>query len=200
MCRVIGIPQWLARKQGCCRSPGQRSPDAGCRVEIHLFAMTKASPPSRGRGQSECKVLDGTGRLKHCHLPLGHPAQVHSNSDGRSPDLRVNAVPILPRQMPSGRSRVARRLQLRGQSRNWLWGRTVFPFIPTRRTRSGTIAGDRTRNTLIRQEHVLERCCYRTRRFRRAIELRGNLWHKKRGFGAAGPNGDPQAKRPARRT
>lgn len=66
------------------------------------------------------------------------------SSDGRSPDLRVVAFPILPGLLrASGSIGVARRLQLRGQSRTWPADMRAAPcslLIPdTRFCGTGTI-------------------------------------------------------------
>jgi len=67
-------------------------------------------------------------------------AQRMRTGDGRSPDLRVVAFPILPGPKTQWRFGVAHRLQLRGQSRLWAEARTVFPFQPVHhKERSGTI-------------------------------------------------------------
>src|SRR6476620_5452673 len=55
-----------------------------------------------------------------------------TTADGRSPGLRVVTLRRLPRtEIPSGVRRRIRRLQLRGQPRNWgNFPRTAFPFDP----------------------------------------------------------------------
>ncbi len=50
-------------------------------------------------------LSDGACRVEHRNLPPGHPARISFGCDGRSPDSRVKAPPILPGPLPSGVSR-----------------------------------------------------------------------------------------------
>ncbi|CUH77079.1 hypothetical protein TRM7557_01199 [Tritonibacter multivorans] len=72
------------------------------------------------------------------HLPR-HPARVSSYSDGRSPDLRVTALPVLPRHSPvdlSGALSAHSCGGSHGVGAFWLH-RTVFPISPSGLRRLG---------------------------------------------------------------
>ena len=111
----VSWSRWgLAAAPRRCRN---ERPDGGIGV------WSGASPSPKRRGSGGTAIHHSVGRYLHRFLPPGHPARVSCDCDGRSPDLRVEASPNLPGPSfglgSSGLSGVARRSQLRGQSRIW---------------------------------------------------------------------------------
>src|SRR6478752_6020319 len=106
------------------------APPGGCDGGRHRsdLGMTSVARHSEPRPTI---VLESNSGEANAYTPRPASSRV-TTADGRSPGLRVVTLRRLPRtEIPSGVRRRIRRLQLRGQPRNWgNVPRTAFPFDP----------------------------------------------------------------------